>query len=69
MKEVTARSMLGGWKPRGASLGDRQESTSSVGARSGEKLTRRAEKLRPEETEAPGETKRQTLCRNSGPAS
>lgn len=33
---MTARSMLGGWKPRGASLGDRQESTSSVGVRAGE---------------------------------
>lgn len=38
MKEVTARSVLGGWKPRGASLGSRQESTSSVGGRSGEEL-------------------------------
>ena len=69
MKEVTARSMLGGWKPRGAPLGGRQESTSSVGHGSGEELVRRAEQLRPEETEAPGEIKRQTLCRNPGPAS
>ena len=38
MKEVTVRSALGGWKPRGASLGSRQESTSSVGGRSGEEL-------------------------------
>lgn len=49
MKEVTARSVPGGWEPRGASAGNTQESTFSEEGRPREQPARGSAEERPED--------------------